>query len=141
MDIDRLQLLSNALPELRTVGELDSTPSARWMFVYEEKDALEEKFLEMLKEMDKGVFKYSKASMDEALNTNYKELLPKLKLKKWSYTPDVENVRKTQRTWMKYRDEWLQFSRLKYPEMNHSEIAAALTEMRNDHLVGHIKNN
>ena len=45
-------------------------------------------------------------------------------------TVNKDGIRTAQRAWLRYRDAWLAFARIRYPQLNADSLRAALTEKR-----------
>ena len=117
----------------RVEYEVDQSGTARVAMAVEEEAALEEEFLVILKNLDrKGLPSSSKQQFNEfdsKLNAVYYKLQKTKDMSIWG-TVTKEGIRDTQREWIKYRDAWVAFCRIKYPDVTQSSIETFLTAIR-----------
>lgn len=114
-------------------GEIDQSGTARTAMLVENYDAMESDFLESLLKFEQGVFprftesEFAKA--DQELNQVYK------KIQENDSSDDMgtvtrADVKKAQRTWLKFRDAWVIFAKQKYPTVDEVAWKTWLTKVR-----------
>jgi uncharacterized protein YecT (DUF1311 family) len=117
-------------------GEVDLSGTARAAMVIDEEEAVENAFSGLLARAEAGrlaaVAPGRARAADAALNATWKRL---------QATPDPEfdtvklvDIVKAQRAWLKYRDAWIAFGRVRYPALPADAWIATLTEQRDSQL-------
>ncbi|MFL5785170.1 MAG: hypothetical protein ACJ76H_11200 [Bacteriovoracaceae bacterium] len=96
----------------RTRNEIDLSGTARAAFMIEEQDHLETKFQERVAKLEKGTFPADVPENDKILNETFEALMKK----KFYGTLKPEGIRKTQESWLAYREAWSKFASKKYPK-------------------------
>ncbi len=132
---ERLQAASDRFTRRRSDDEIDKSGSARGQFVIEEAAIQKLDFIESLEKLEKKKApRYSVKQLkeeDNKLNELYK------KLEKLDANEGVEGtitfkgVKATQKAWLEYRDAWIAFAKLRYPEYPSESISAWFTKKRN----------
>ncbi len=129
-----MQLLQTANDFFTTHGanEVDLSGSDRVAAEIEEEGSLQDEFLSSLKDLVKGnIPNYSPdqaVNFDQALNKMYQQIEEN---KDFSVgTVDRLSVKKTQLEWLKYRDAWIEFGKMKFPQVSEDSWKAWLTEKR-----------
>jgi len=114
-------------------NEVDQSGTARAAMVTEEEASLEEELLHLLQELHLGKLpSYSTEqfkAVDSTLNTVYRKVQKVKDPDLWG-TVSKEGIRATQREWIRYRDEWVAFSKKKYPSIESNSIKTSLTAVR-----------
>jgi hypothetical protein len=113
----------------RSEGEVDSTGTARVAFSVGEQGRREDAFLAFLDRLERGKgVKASRAdlpSADRDINIVYRQIQDRRDFSAGSVTQS--NIQNTQKAWLKYRDAWLAFAKVRYPDVPQDAIAATLT--------------
>jgi len=72
---------------------------------------------------------------DKKLNLTYNTILSNLSgRKKEDYCKSPEMIRATERAWIAYRDDWVAFARLRWPQVSADSWLTLLTKERTDQL-------
>ncbi len=132
---ETLQAASDKFTNDRSRNEIDLSGSARSAFVIAEEGIQKEDFFQSLMALEQGkAKKYSKSDFqneDKKLNELYKKIMAKeVNSYEWG-SVDKDSIKKTQLTWIKYRDAWMEFAKLKYPKYGSNSIGAWFTKKRN----------
>ncbi len=113
----------------RSEGEVDSTGTARVAFTIGEAARREDAFLDFLDRLERGKgVKASRSdlpSADRDINMVYRQIQDRRDFNAGSVT--LSNIQNTQKLWLKYRDAWLAFAKLRYPDVPQDAISATLT--------------
>jgi hypothetical protein len=113
----------------RAEGEIDSTGTARAAFSIGEQGRREDAFLAFLDRLERGKgVKASRSDLptaDHDINAVYRQIQDRRDLNAGSVT--ITNIQNTQRLWLKYRDAWLAFAKVRYPDVPQDAISATLT--------------
>jgi len=122
--------------EFRSMNEVDLSGTMRGAFMAEAEDSMETEYLEEIKKADNCEFiGRSKKEFDEAdslLNVTYKKVMsvPDSKAQiNWG-TVTKETIRNTERKWIKYRDAWVQFSKVRCTSITEVSIMTFFTKQR-----------
>lgn len=122
-------------------GEIDTSGTARAMYQINAEDTLREDFTEALRTFEAG--KYPKGSArdfqdaDARLNSEYRKAMSDAEQHKADYgAVRPEGIRNAQRAWLKYRDSWVAFARLRYPTVSDQAWLVLLTNDRTSVLDG-----
>jgi len=118
--------------QARAENEVDLSGTARAALQIDEKAALEKSFDALLDalEHEAGPRASAKdfAQADRALNDAYARVM---KADDPVYgTVTKEGVRRTERTWLEYRDGWVAFAKVKFPRADRRGIKLQLTRQR-----------
>lgn len=130
-----LQNTSKIYFETRLSNELDRYGSGAIAFRIMEEINLNNKMIELLNQTIQCKFTsynvnvYQKA--DKQLNLLYTKTQNK---PDEDFSITKNNIKKTERTWIKYRDSWLKFGRLKCPEVSEDTWKTLITKERIEQL-------
>jgi uncharacterized protein YecT (DUF1311 family) len=116
----------------RIDNEQDLSGTARTAMQIAEEKKLNDDFLASLKQFQQGLYpKFSSqqfATTDAKLNTLYSKIQSNIN---FSYgTVTKAGIKKTQKTWLSYRDAWVKFAKSKYPDMPTDGLKTWLTQKR-----------
>jgi hypothetical protein len=115
-------------------GEVDLSGTARAMYEIEEEDGVRDNFLEALKAYEKGALPRPSGSAvesDKTLNQEYKKAIAEAEAHKDDYGAlQPEGIRGAERTWIKYRDAWAAFVKIRYPSVSESAWIQLLSDDR-----------
>lgn len=114
--------------------EVDLGPMGRDPGLIEDMDSLHAEFFAMVQRLDAGTApNYSRErfeAADIALNAAYRQSIRG----PFDLTCDTcvrrEGIQNAQRAWLRYRDAFLAFAAVKYPQVSRDSLAAWLTEQR-----------
>jgi uncharacterized protein YecT (DUF1311 family) len=128
----QLQHAANGFFITRSTNEVDQSGTARVELQLEEQDSLQDDLLTAFKKLAQGEFPvYSNTQavkLDQQLNQLYQRIIHN---KNFAVgTVERVNVEKTQKIWLKYRDAWVAFGKLKYPQVSAQSWKTWLTEKR-----------
>lgn len=127
-----LQAAHEAYSEAHASGEIDMTGTLRLAFWHRAKEKRAEELLGALQRLESGAGPGAQADLaaaDAALNAAYRNVMGGEFLDSpGSVTP--QGVRDAQRAWLRYRDAFLAFAALKWPDVPQRALAAWLTEQR-----------
>jgi uncharacterized protein YecT (DUF1311 family) len=118
-------------------GEVDLGGTARAAMVIGEEEAQRQAFIALLERAEAG--KTGAASMarakatDAQLNATWRQLKATSDSKA-SATVKLADIQKAQRAWLLYRDAWVAFGKLRYPNVAASTWLALLTQQRDKQL-------
>ncbi|HUN83956.1 MAG TPA: lysozyme inhibitor LprI family protein [Terracidiphilus sp.] len=115
-------------------GEIDLSGSARAMFQIDAEDTLRDDFIEALRSFEGGKLPPTGAAefpnADAHLNSVYRQAMSDAESHKNNYgAVQPAGIRDAERAWLRYRDAWVAFAKLRYPSVPH---AAWLTLLTND---------
>ncbi|HEX9953760.1 MAG TPA: lysozyme inhibitor LprI family protein [Allosphingosinicella sp.] len=119
-------------------GEVDMSGTLRSAFWIERQEMLDRDMLATLRLLTQGQVSGSRgdyAAADKALNAAYRARLAEVRAAQWG-TVKPEGVRAAQRAWLRYRDAFLAFAAVQYPQMSRDGLAAMLTRQRTRLLLG-----
>ena len=129
-----LRQAQQAYVEAHGDGEVDLTGTARGAMSIEAEEALRDEFLAMLQRLDAGrapTFSRERfETADATLNDTYRQVM------RGPFDPTCagcvtrDGVQGAQRAWLRYRDAFLAFAALKYPQVTRDSLAAWLTQQR-----------
>jgi uncharacterized protein YecT (DUF1311 family) len=118
--------------------EIDLSGSARPMFVIEAQREQTSKFMASVKQLSAGQVPEAEPKVaqdiDRKLNRTYAALGKAKTLRKTTITFD--GIQKTQKLWLKYRDAWVAYGRVKSPTLSASALIAWQTAKRVEILQG-----
>ena len=124
-----------AFVEAHGSGEIDLSGTLRGAMVVEAEEALRDVLLEMVKALEAGRAPRLGAAdyraADAALNAGYRRFLASEGVG-GTYPGAVtrDGVRGAQRAWIRYRDAFLAFAALRYPQLARDGLAAWVTQKR-----------
>jgi uncharacterized protein YecT (DUF1311 family) len=115
-------------------GEIDLSGTARAMFQVDAEQTLRDDFLAALQAYESGTLPTGTAKAyreaDAILNSTYRKALGDAEAHKAEYgAVQPEGIRDAERAWLKYRDAWVAFAKLRYPA---APAEAWLTLLTND---------
>lgn len=120
----------------RAGNEVDMTGTARGAMYIEERERGEDSLVACLRRLEKGVF--PKASPDQFRRSDSLLNLVYKRIQRDTATPmgtvRREDIRRTQRKWLVYRDSWVRFSRTRYPGFDETSLKDWLTRDRTQEL-------
>jgi len=127
--------------EASSGNEVDKSGSARVAFAVEREQEVHEQLVKWLDTLQSGSLPAASPedgkSADAQLNQVYRQIM--------AIQPDDDGhigpgtvtqsgIRKAQRAWLPYRDAWIAFAAVKYPQVSASSVQAALTRQRTKEL-------
>lgn len=128
-----LQKAEKAFVDARAGYEVDASGTARGAMAVDEEQSQQNDFLDMLRSLAEGKATASTADQLEAadakLNATYKKIQQTADPSRWG-TVTKDGIRSTQRAWLRYREAWVAFAKVKYPSVSADSIRAWLTEKR-----------
>ncbi|MEN6617202.1 MAG: lysozyme inhibitor LprI family protein [Syntrophorhabdus sp.] len=118
--------------DIHADNEIDQGGTARTAMYIDDKAGAQENFLKILELLEQGKFpRYPSAqflAVDSQLNSLYQNI-QKNPEPEWG-TVTKENIKITQRAWIKYRDAWVKFCAKKYPDVSADCVRSYLTLQR-----------
>jgi hypothetical protein len=109
--------------------EVESTGSAHVAFQVNEEGRREDAFIDFLERLENGrgvkTSRSDLVSADRDIDSVYRQIQDRRDLDNGSVTRS--NIQDVQRLWVKYRDAWLAFAKVRYPDVPQDAIAATLT--------------
>ena len=129
-----LESAANSFFESSSRNEVDLSGTGRAAFEIEAEAAHKDGFLGALERFERGQFpKYRAADLTKAdaqMNDLYKRIqsAPEQPIDSTTVTP--EGIKSVQRTWLRYREAWVEFGKLKYPVVLPETWRAWLTQER-----------
>ena len=129
-----LQRSAAAFTDARGENEVDQSGTGRGAFVVAAEDKQERAFSALLSSMAAG--KLAPATADEAreadaaLNAKYSDLMRKAPSLFKDTTITKTEVASTERAWLRYRDAWLTFAKVKFPALSPDAVITRLTRDR-----------
>jgi hypothetical protein len=117
----------------RSREEVDLSGSARSMFITEEEQALEKSFAGFVVSLAQpGVIPETEAKDADDADRKLNQAYGKLKYAKniGGGTVSFDGIKKTQKLWLKYRDTWVAFAKVKAPTISKPAILKWQTEQR-----------
>jgi hypothetical protein len=128
----KLQAASKDFTKARIDNEVDLSGTARSMFQINEEAIQEKDFIESLQKLEKGKApKYTHAQFleEEKKMTSLNNKIQNSK-ETWG-TISKDGINETQKSWLKYRELWIDFSKIKYPKYTSESISTWFTKKRN----------
>lgn len=123
-----------AFVEAHGNGELDLAGTARAAMQIGAEERLRDELIDMLQRLTKGAaprFGQERfRAADANLNSAYRKRLNDAAQADHVGAVNRGGIRDAQRTWLRYRDSFLAFARIKFPEVPRESLAAWLTEKR-----------
>lgn len=130
--LEKLQQSAQNFFSVHSDNEVDLSGTARAALSIEEQESLQNDFLSSLEEFSNGHFPhYSEAQAaqyDQELNKIYQQIEKNTEFSMGSITR--QGIKKTQLAWLKYRDTWVNFGKIKYPQINPQDWQTWLTQQR-----------
>jgi hypothetical protein len=129
---EKLQQAAQHFFSIRSNNEVDLSGTARGSMVLEEQDSLQDDFLKSLQDLSAGHFPVyttpQAAQYDDQLNQVYRQIQQNKDFSYGSVSP--QGIKKTQLAWLKYRDAWIDFGKVKYPQISSESWQVWLTQKR-----------
>ena len=132
----RLAGAFSAFEEALVQGEVDVSGTLRAAFVVEAEDRLRDQHLDMLRRLARGrAPRFGTARLrteDARLNRGYRSLMAELRADtdRCCGAPTADGLRTSQRAWLRYRDAFIAFAAVKFPDYPRDSLAAWLTSNR-----------
>ena len=134
----RLRQAHDAYVEAHGSGEVDLSGTARGAMVVEAQEAERDEFAGLLTTLSGGhrppggpaAYKAADSKLNAAYRRRMRDTAP-------TESPEAvtrEGIRDAQRTWLRYRDAFLAFAAVKFPQVDRAGLAAWLTEQRTETL-------
>lgn len=125
-------------------GEIDLSGSARGMFEIEAQETLRDDFIAALQAFEQGKLPHGSAAQysqaDARLNSAYRQACSDAEKNKGEYgyggAVQPGGIREAERAWLKYRDAWVAFAKLRYPSVPAAAWLVLLTNNRTGILDG-----
>lgn len=115
-------------------GEVDMSGTARAAMEIEAQEGARDEFLDILQRLASGrAPSYTHAQFvaaDAKLNLVYRKALAEAGPPEAVGAVQTEGIRGAQRAWLRYRDAFLAFAALRYPQVTRDSLSAWLTEKR-----------
>jgi uncharacterized protein YecT (DUF1311 family) len=138
-----------AFAKHRGMNETDASGSARAAFSIQATADEMDGFFDLLESLEKGDGPKYKGSelleLDQQLNQYYRQIRAIKGVQEdepdrlGDTTITKTDVQETQRVWLKYRDAWTRFARVRYPKLDPIALTAYLTKQRVDQLRGFLE--
>lgn len=132
--LKELQVAAQEFAEARSQNEVDLSGTARAAFIIAEKSIQERDFADSIQKLvTKKAPKYTSQQLkveDQKLNSIYTKIQRQKSADLWG-TVTKDDIKKVQQTWIKYRDAWIKFAKVKFPEVPSDSISAWFTKKRN----------
>jgi uncharacterized protein YecT (DUF1311 family) len=138
---DQLTKSEQAYALAHAKGEIDLSGTARAMYQIDAEDTLRDDFIAALQSFEAGRFPKgsvpSYRDADTKLNVVYRQSIANAEEHKNEYGAiQPEGIRDTERAWLKYRDAWVTFAKLRYPSVGPEAWLILLTKDRTSILDG-----
>lgn len=134
----RLRTTADAFFRARSEGEVDLSGTARAMLEVEEEERLEDGFVSLMDMLEAKKLPAATAgnyqAADKALNAAYADVMKAGADDLGTVTK--ADIKKAERAWIQYRDEWVRFARAKDPAASPEAIKTWLTRERTKQLAG-----
>jgi uncharacterized protein YecT (DUF1311 family) len=116
---------------LHASNEIDLTPMDRASMVVAEEASQRDELMNDVKRFERGETPREEnlQGLDKELNVFYLALMKKDKIIE-DTTIDSKGVRETQRSWITFRDAWVNFAKTKWPKIHSDHWKAFLTSKR-----------
>ena len=132
-----LRQAHQAYVEAHSEGEVDLTGTLRAAMQFGAEERLKDELLDMLQRLSRGqapaLTRAQFRAADSELNAAYREAMRG----EFYDSPGAvtrEGIRNAQRAWLRYRDAFLAFARIKFPRVASDSLAAWLTRQRTEML-------
>ncbi|RYF95120.1 MAG: DUF1311 domain-containing protein [Caulobacteraceae bacterium] len=120
-----------ALEEARIGNEIDTSGTLRGVFIAREEARLRDFDEALLKDLEAGGLKDGSAAAreaDKAMNLAYRQVMARtVDDRTW---PPNEDVRSTQRVWLRHRDSWRRFAEAYWPGSGDGVVARLTADRR-----------
>lgn len=130
----KLRAAAGAYFGARSANEVDLGGTARGALQVQEEEELEASFGKLLDELERGALPAATdaelADADHELNATYQRAMTGAK-PDWG-TVTADGILQAERSWPKYRDAWVAFAKVKYPNADPRALKARLTRDRTD---------
>lgn len=143
----KLKKAADVFANKRSFKEVDLSGTARSMNIIQEEAIQNEDFVQSIEKLEKNKAPtYTSAQLseeDDKLNSLYQSLQKYGQNGSgWPYgTITKNNIKETQLAWIKYREAWVGFAKIRYPQYPSDSIAAWFTKKRNHMMESLIKLN
>jgi uncharacterized protein YecT (DUF1311 family) len=127
-----LQKAANNFFEKHATSELDMSGTARNAVAIGEETILKDQFANSVKDFENGHFPVASNDVqaDQEMNQAYDKAM-KLDYSNYQMgTITKESIKNTQLQWLKYRDAWIKFAALHYPNLKEEVLRTWLTNAR-----------
>jgi uncharacterized protein YecT (DUF1311 family) len=135
----RLRAAADAFFRARVAGEVDLSGTARAALQIAEEEHLEDGLVALVEKLEAAKLPAATPDdlqvADKALNAAYGDIM-KADPQDQLGTVTKDDIKKAERAWINYRDEWVRFARAKYPAVRPETIKTWLTRERTDQLTG-----
>jgi uncharacterized protein YecT (DUF1311 family) len=116
-------------------GEIDLSGTARAMYQIDAEETLRDDFLAALQSFEAGRYPSGSAQVyrdaDARLNSAYRKAMGDAEEHKKDYgAVQPEGIRDAERAWLKYRDAWVAFAKLRFPSVPSEAWLVLLTNDR-----------
>ena len=129
-----LQRFASAFTDARGENEVDQSGTGRGAFVVAAEEKQEQAFSALLAMIAAGKLPPASAddakAADAALNARYDDLMRKAPTLFKDTTLSKTEVASTERAWLRYRDAWLAFAKVKFPALSPDALLTRLTRDR-----------
>lgn len=132
---DKLVKSEEAYAHAHAAGEIDLSGTARAMFQIDAEQTIRDDFLAALESFEAG--KYPRGSAkefedaDTELNSCYRKAIGNAEKHEKEYgAVQPDGIRGAERKWLKYRDSWVAFAKLRYPTVPSEAWLILLTSDR-----------
>lgn len=129
-----LQKAEADFEEARVQNEVDLSGTGRAAFELQDQGRLRAQFVINLKRFAKGDIPHASSADAEAVDRKLNDVYQQIQQapdKSWQYTTvKPSGIRKTQRVWLKLRDEWGDFAHSAFPGLDRTSVVAQLTRLR-----------
>jgi uncharacterized protein YecT (DUF1311 family) len=132
---DQVDRLEQVYARAHGDGEIDLSGTARAMFQIDAEDSLRDDFIAALQSYEAGKLPNGSSQIyrdaDARLNSTYLRKMDDAEKHKTEYGAiQPGGIRDAERAWLKYRDGWVEFARLRYPSVPAEAWLTLLTEDR-----------
>jgi uncharacterized protein YecT (DUF1311 family) len=140
--LNTLQKAADNFFSEHAASEQDLSGTARVQIVISKESSLKDAFITNIKKFEMGQLPNHSdfAKSDKDLNTLYYQIMKKPKPQEYG-TVRKEGIKATQRKWIRYRDAWVKFVEVKYPDHSSETWKAWLTKQRIEQLKEFITTN
>ena len=133
-EFTKLQSAHAAFVEAHGGGEVDMGGTARAAMAVGAEEEVRSEFLEILQRLSNGTAPTGTAesyrAVDARLNAAYRKAMAEVAAQDYPGAVTQQGIRDAQRAWLRYRDGFLAFARVKYPALASDALAAWLTDKR-----------
>jgi hypothetical protein len=133
-----LSKVANSFFDSHANNEIDQQGAISSTLVASEKGPSQKDFLSAIENFEKGKFPTFSISDDQQaeikLNTLYAKTMKNFKVQFADTTLTKADVEKAQRAWLAYRNAWLKFAAIHYPQLSAASLRTWLTKQRIEQL-------